>query len=75
MYNRKLEIALINGGGSGMGRAIAQRLSHESFQIYVSDTRPGPKRRPIQSIRPAVRQKALPWTLPTAVRLQLCSIS
>ena len=37
MYNRKLEIALVNGGGSGMGRAIAQRISHEGFQIYVSD--------------------------------------
>jgi 3-oxoacyl-[acyl-carrier protein] reductase len=37
MKTQKVENALVIGGGSGMGRAAAQKLSHQGIRVFVAD--------------------------------------
>ncbi len=37
MQTRELKIALITGGASGIGKAIAQKLSHSEMSVYIAD--------------------------------------
>ena len=37
MRTRKVETVLITGGGSGLGRAAAERLGRQGLRILVAD--------------------------------------
>lgn len=66
MYNLNGQVAIVTGAGSGMGRAIAMRLSLEGAAIIAADLNGGEVEKAVQEIK-SRGGRGLPWEIDVSI--------
>ncbi|MBM4331598.1 MAG: SDR family oxidoreductase [Deltaproteobacteria bacterium] len=66
MYNLNGQVAIVTGAGSGMGRAIAMRLSLEGAAIIAADLNGGEVEKAVQEMK-SRGGRGLPWEIDVSI--------